>query len=135
MNIHKQAISLAGLSISPYDLLTEYLSSAAFAESNFLQRLGAAAERNPWGLELKTVVSGHKDGKPAEVEYRFTGEGRDMSIPETAAMAAELLAEGAVTERGVMLPENLDSEVFLSRLREHVPWEEEVRRDRGHPST
>ena len=72
----KQAISLAGLSISPYDLLTEYLSSAAFAESNFLQRLGAAAERNPWGLELKTVVSGHKDGKPAEVEYRLTGEGR-----------------------------------------------------------
>ena len=60
----KQAISLAGLSISPYDLLTEYLSSAAFAESN------------PWGLELKTVVSGHKDGKPAEVEYRLTGEGR-----------------------------------------------------------
>ena len=60
---------------------------------------------------------------------------RPRSSIDLPARAAELLAEGAVTERGVLLPENLDSEVFLSRLREHVPWEEEVRRDRGHPST
>ena len=120
-------VSLMGQSVAPYDLFVEYLASPAFSGSNFLKRLGAAAERNAWGLELKVLVKGRRGGKPAEVEYRLAGDQREMSIPETAAMAAELLATGAVKQTGVLLPENLDCDAFLDRLRQHVSWEEESR--------
>ena len=72
---------------------------------------------------------GIDNGKPVEIEYRLTGEDREMSIPETAAIAAELITEGSVTKTGVLLPENLDPSLFLSRLSQYVHWEEEWKYD------
>lgn len=94
--------------ISPRDFAVKYLQQ----NPQLLE-----AENSPGFGGLKVIVKGLKDGQ--KVSYIYTtmsseSTGESTGIP--AAVGAELIAKGKITQRGVIAPEVLDPKLVLSSL-------------------
>src|SRR5690606_17474885 len=94
--------------ISPRDFAVKYLQQ----NPQLLE-----AENSPGFGGLKVIVKGLKDGQ--KVSYIYTtmsseSTGESTGIP--AAVGAELIAKGKITQRGVIAPEVLDPKLVLSSV-------------------
>jgi saccharopine dehydrogenase-like NADP-dependent oxidoreductase len=92
--MRKEPITVRGQQVSPRDVLVTLLSSVPHEEAPQTAHQSAAI------LEVKGWI----DGEPTTIRYELKGNMAPLtSLP--AALGAELLARGEITETGVMPPE------------------------------
>ena len=115
--LRNDAIDVHGLRIRPLEVIAAALPSPV-----------ALADRIRGHAAFAVEVTGQKDGRSVRLRVStgisYADAFRDHRTNATAymvgtggAVAAEMLLEGRVRETGLVIPEQLDSEDYLARLR------------------
>ncbi len=115
--LRKDAIDVHGMSVRPLDVI----AAALPVPSNLAERIRGTAM-------FVVEVLGERRGRPTrarmwaamgyEEAYRLHGTNATAYLVGTGgAMAAELLLEGAVPAKGLVIPERLPAEAYLAKLR------------------
>jgi len=102
-----EPLAVRGAEIAPLDFSVAYL--AHLAGGPMLQGI-------PYEGAVRVEVSGKREGRPARVTY--TAKARmNEGTGITVAVGAQMLASGAIEERGVFPPEGcIDPELFLEEM-------------------
>ena len=112
--------------IVPVDFMVEFLTSRYFVESPLFQRITALDAAKGTGFGVVVYVEGEKHGVRTRCTFRGASADRNLIITGPAVAAIMLLADGTITQRGVLFPEALPSEPVLNSLRKRMTWEEEM---------
>lgn len=122
----KEPLQIGQSPIIPFDFMVEFLTSRCFVESPLSQRITALDAAKGTGFGVVVSVEGKKHGIRTRCTFRGASADRNLIITAPAVTAIMLLADGTITQRGVLFPETLPSEPVLSHLRNRITWEEEM---------
>jgi saccharopine dehydrogenase (NAD+, L-lysine-forming) len=102
----QEPIDVQGVPVVPAEFALSFLVSAAYAQAMGLDKV-------PFIIGYQVRVIGTKNGRPAQVIYRF----RDTQVSltqTTLAAGVKMMLRGEVTARGIIAPEGLNPEPFIA---------------------
>lgn len=108
-----------GVSLSPRDFTVQFLQEYFKENKQLSDGFGG----------LQVIVKGKKDNEQVTLTYTtVSNESTGASTGVPAATAAELIANGTITNRGVIAPEVLDPMQFLQAMASRKALNEDVKR-------
>ena len=109
-------IKVGDAMVAPRDFLVEFLASDA-AQNIVVKKVEEAGVKpDKVGARMSIRVSGKKSGKTVRYVYYMHDRER-RSVYETAAIGAEMLAQGEIKLKGVIAPEAIENpQRILNRL-------------------
>jgi saccharopine dehydrogenase-like NADP-dependent oxidoreductase len=114
-------IDVNGVPVVPADFALAFLVSDAYAQAVGLDAV-------PFLIGYQVRVTGTKNGKAAQCMYRF----RDTQVAltqTTLAAGVKMLLKGEVSERGVIAPEGLNPEPFITAALAHGMILQEIKEE------
>jgi saccharopine dehydrogenase (NAD+, L-lysine-forming) len=120
---HNKEIEFAGCTFRPLDLLVSRLPKSIdlIGKMHGSVCVGALAEGTIGGKRVRRFMYQITSHDQAYEKYGVQGTGLQTGVP--AACAGIMLAKGLVKEKGVLAPEQIDSQPFLDLMTKHgTPW-------------
>lgn len=116
----RQGIKVGDISVSPFDFMRHFFSSAPFKATSLYKDFVQEEEAVGVNMELRVEVKGLKNGKVTRVVCTLIGPGRNAATYIPTYVLGRMILTGEIQMKGVFCPEALgiDPQPILDEIAE-----------------